>query len=204
MISAAAFVIATAISKPLDSSWTRLGAGCARTANGADSVVAVDVLHGIKNVRECKKICEDSDCCAGIEFNKYSDGRCELYQSDQKPATTTIEGGECARATVHVRKNPTDALDFSLVGQGCCRTDEGDDSIVAFYVDREPQSRKACRQKCVDTEGCVGFEHSRKFDSRCELYTAENAPVSATAESPSCRKVACFARSCPVSPTASP
>lgn len=197
----------------LDPNWSKLGKGCCRSQDDEASIVAASITYGVESQKACRLLCQNfvEGCCIAIEYNKRQ-GRCELYQSDARPAYASIfkesdSDNGCTATACWTRDRATEpsALQtFVRIGDGCCRTEDGEDSVVSTkFVDLDIYDKRNCKQACNDDPTCIGFEISADggVHPRCELYSEAGRPVSTTpwASSPArCRsKTSCFAKECP-------
>uniref|UniRef100_A0A7S1SEB0 Apple domain-containing protein n=1 Tax=Alexandrium catenella TaxID=2925 RepID=A0A7S1SEB0_ALECA len=151
-----------------------IGGGGGRACRGgssADDSPKHYILHtGIPSLDDCKRLCERSPTCKGIEYNRvYDNGRCEVWtRPGGITATSPMRNSECLRYGTTELFWPVDGW----ADQACRGATEKDDSPAYYELHVGVASLAACKTLCISTVHCRGVEYTEHVEGgRCEVWT---------------------------------
>ncbi|OLQ11054.1 Inter-alpha-trypsin inhibitor heavy chain H4 [Symbiodinium microadriaticum] len=157
--------------QPLDLVFRAVDGGMNRACRGADandnsqSYFQVFTVTGLE---DCKNRCRETTGCVGIEF---INSRCEVWTRRAGiEASFELANYQCLQA-----------LAFHPVDGGsdrACRGASVTDNSPDYYVVFPETSLADCKDRCAQTEACVGMEYS---DGRCEVWTRSGGILASAA-----------------------
>jgi hypothetical protein len=133
--------------------------------------------NGIEDAGACQAACDADKECKGYEFGS---GGCELHHITPTHATQSAScvcyAKELAsEATLELPPAPPAAqvpglmFEYTQLGAGCCRIDDGDIPASTYTVQTSVKSIAACQLLCDASETCTAIEVSPW--TGCEMHT---------------------------------
>jgi len=157
--------------QPLELVFRAVDGGMNRACRGADandnsqSYFQVFTVTGLE---DCKSRCRETMGCVGIEF---INTRCEVWTRRAGiEASFELANYQCLQA---VAFHPVDGG-----SDRACRGASVTDNSPDYYVVFPETSLADCKDRCAQTEACVGMEYS---DGRCEVWTRSGGILSSAA-----------------------
>jgi len=139
-----------------------------RGADANDNSQSYFQVFTVTGLQDCKNRCQETTGCVGIEF---INTRCEVWTRRAGiEASFELANYQCLQA-----------LAFHPVDGGsdrACRGASITDNSPDYYVVFPETSLADCKDRCAQTEVCVGMEYS---DGRCEEWTRSGGILASAA-----------------------